>query len=112
MSFFNGGAVANEILYTGDPTHQLPEEQDHHYLDDIHDKLLLGDHDYIVLHHIQGGSGTPAQLVQPLLCCHKTSFIPASNRVELEIIFSSKSSPHMGQIPKDGDFGQNVAFFF
>ena len=31
MSFFNGGAVANEILYTGDPTHQLPEEQDHQY---------------------------------------------------------------------------------
>ena len=34
MSFFNGGAVSNEVLHTGDPTHQLPGHHDYQYPDD------------------------------------------------------------------------------
>ena len=82
MSFFNGGAVANEVLHTRDATHQLSEDQD-----DQNDQDDQEDQDNQCLHHLlQSPYTSPAQLVQPLLCCDKPSLVPAQRIIPLKII--------------------------
>ena len=64
MSFFNGGAVANEVLDTRDAAHQLPAEQDDQYPDDL---LHVG----VGLLHLHSLSSPCSVVTNPRSFLHK-----------------------------------------